>query len=57
MKNPDTDKFEWIMYIVAKQYDQNKPGWEYKVKYKLDDNSYELYRQGAWVAEKELDEA
>ncbi|KAL8920451.1 MAG: hypothetical protein Q9172_004498 [Xanthocarpia lactea] len=50
MKNPDTGVFEWLMYVVEKQYDNNKPGWEYKVKTPKN----EMYKQGAWVSEKEL---
>ena len=53
MKDPATGQFEWVMRVVEKRYDANKPGWEYKVKYE----GHELYRQGAWVSEKELDDA
>ncbi|KAL8862604.1 MAG: hypothetical protein Q9178_001102 [Gyalolechia marmorata] len=53
MKNPDSGVFEWLMYVVEKQYDNNKPGWEYKVKTPKN----ELYKQGAWVSEKELVDA
>ncbi|KAL8844564.1 MAG: hypothetical protein Q9176_001076 [Flavoplaca citrina] len=54
MMDPATNLFTWIMYVVDKRYDDKKPGWEYKLKY--EDNE-ELYKQGAWVSEKELDEA
>ncbi|KAL8848727.1 MAG: hypothetical protein Q9221_006271 [Calogaya cf. arnoldii] len=53
MKNPDTGFFAWIMYVVEKRYDDKKPGWEYKLK----DTKDALYQQGAWVSEKELNEA
>ena len=53
MKNPDTGLFAWIMYVVEKRYDDKKPGWEYKLK----DTKDALYQQGAWVSEKELNEA
>ncbi|KAL8732196.1 MAG: hypothetical protein Q9166_002943 [cf. Caloplaca sp. 2 TL-2023] len=53
MKNPDTGIFEWVMYVVEKQYDSNKPGWEYKVK----DAQNVIYKEGAWVSQKELVDA
>ncbi|KAI4270249.1 MAG: hypothetical protein L6R38_007192 [Xanthoria sp. 2 TBL-2021] len=53
VKNPATGVFEWLMFVVDKRYDENKPGWEYKVK----DTENELYQQGAWVSEKELNDA
>ncbi|KAL8818523.1 MAG: hypothetical protein Q9223_002865 [Gallowayella weberi] len=53
MKNPDNGIFEWVMSVVEKRYDENKPGWEYQV---IDTNDI-LYREGTWVAEKELDGA
>ncbi|KAL8683116.1 MAG: hypothetical protein Q9186_000930 [Xanthomendoza sp. 1 TL-2023] len=53
MKNPDTGIFEWFMSVVEALYDANKPGWEYQVK----DNLNKLYKEGTWVAEKELDPA
>lgn len=41
------------MCVVDKRYDDKKPGWEYTLK----DTNNELYKQGAWVSEKELKEA
>ena len=53
MKNPATGIFEWVMYVVEKRYDNNKPGWEYKLK----STSNELYNQGTWVSENQLVDA
>ena len=32
MKNPSTDKFEWLMTVVSRSYNSDRPGWNYKVK-------------------------
>ncbi|KAL8894256.1 MAG: hypothetical protein Q9192_004478 [Flavoplaca navasiana] len=53
VKNPATNVFTWIMCVVDKRYDDKKPGWEYILK----DSEKQLYKQGAWVSEKELNEA
>lgn len=53
MRNPANGVFTWLMWVVEKRYDANKPGWEYKLK----DKDHELYRQGAWVSDKELNDA
>ncbi|CAL8577648.1 hypothetical protein XPA_003472 [Xanthoria parietina] len=53
MRNPANGVFTWLMWVVEKRYDANKPGWEYKLKDKDD----VLYRQGAWVSDKELNDA
>lgn len=53
MRNPANGVFMWLMWVVAKRYDANKPGWEYQLK----DDHHVLYRQGAWVSDKELTEA
>ena len=53
MKNPANGQFEWVMRVVEKRYDAHRSGWEYQLKDKDD----VLYRQGAWVAEKELNDA
>ncbi|KAI4092361.1 MAG: hypothetical protein LQ339_007958 [Xanthoria mediterranea] len=45
MRNPANGVFEWLMWVVEKRYDANKPGWEYTLK----DKDHELYRQGAWL--------
>ncbi|KAL8801500.1 MAG: hypothetical protein Q9182_004403 [Xanthomendoza sp. 2 TL-2023] len=50
MKNPAKDTFEWHMTVVEARYDKDKLSWEYKVK----DTKGTLYKEGTWVAEKEL---
>ncbi|KAL8720869.1 MAG: hypothetical protein Q9225_002348 [Loekoesia sp. 1 TL-2023] len=52
-KNPDTGIFEWVMTIIAKQYNSNKPGWEYQTK----DSNGLVYKDGTWVPEGDLREA
>lgn len=51
MKNPAAGRPDCLMCVVEKRYDDNKPGWEYKLK----DTRDELYQP--WVSEKELTEA
>ena len=53
MKDPATNVFTWFMCVIDKRYDDKKPGWEYRLK----DSKKELYKQGAWVSERELYEA
>ncbi|KAL8775027.1 MAG: hypothetical protein Q9209_000506 [Squamulea sp. 1 TL-2023] len=47
LRNPATGWFTFLMYVVEKRYDNNKPGWEYKLK----DSWNELYKKGQPVEE------
>ncbi|KAL9038912.1 MAG: hypothetical protein Q9180_002845 [Flavoplaca navasiana] len=40
MMDPATNLFTWIMYVVDKRYDDKKPGWEYKLKYEDNKESF-----------------
>ncbi|KAL8736924.1 MAG: hypothetical protein Q9181_002189 [Wetmoreana brouardii] len=53
LKNPATGFFVWLMTVTGKRYNNNKPGWEYRVK----DSNDQLYNEGAWVPEGDLKDA
>lgn len=53
MKNPQTEVYEWFMYVVDQKYIASEQCWEYQVK----DTNGNIYKSGEWVSEKRLKDA